>query len=172
VYLAAAREHPAAAVVRQQQQDVDVMVRVLRDLNDRQAQLFLRANTMILRYEPPALQPLLDEDVVAAALSMAATYETASRGVIYEHRPASVPAERLANALKPLLAEAGKAGGTAFERDVAVVFRKMAEAAAAVPATTPPNRRAYLDLLGRMLRTSPQDEPSPPSADTSRLIVP
>ena len=38
-----------------------------------------------------------------------ATFETASRGVIYEHRPASLPAERLATALKPVLAEAGRA---------------------------------------------------------------
>ena len=43
--------------------------------------------------------------------------------VIYEHRPASVPAERLTTALKPVLVEAGQSGGSAFERDAAVVLQ-------------------------------------------------
>jgi hypothetical protein len=171
VYLAAAREHPPAAVVRQQQQDLALMVHVMRDLNERQAQLFVRANTLILRYQPPELQPLIDEDVAAAVVSVAATYETASRGVIYEHRATSAAAERLASALKPLLAAANQSGGTAFERDVAVVFNKIGEAVTAVRPMDAPNRRAYLDLLGRMLRVNPQEAP-PTAADAPRLIVP
>ena len=65
-----------------------------------------------------------------AAAALAATFETAARGVIYEHRPASLPAERLATALKPVLAEAGKGSASAFERDAAVVLRRLEEAVA------------------------------------------
>ena len=56
------------------------------------------------------------------------------------------------SALKPLLAEAGgQAGGTAFERDAAVVLRRVEEAARGVRASDAGNRRAFLDLLGRVI---------------------
>ena len=86
-YLASAREHPAAATLRQHQHDVALLVRFVRDLNERQSQLFFLLATFLLRYNPPELQPLIDEDIAEAAAALAATFETASRGVIYEHQP-------------------------------------------------------------------------------------
>jgi hypothetical protein len=173
VYLASAREHPPAAFVRQRQRDVALLLEAMRDLNERQAQLFLLAATLVLQYEPPALQPLIDEDVIEAAAALAATYDTAAKGLIYEHRPPSLPAERLVQALKPRLAEAGQRGGSAFERDAAVVFRQMGEAAARVRPLEPDNRHAFLDLVRRTIRTPPEKkgaQAEPP--DPPRLIVP
>jgi hypothetical protein len=94
--------------------------------------------------------------------------------VIYEHRPASLPAERLATSLRPLLAEAGKRGGTAFERDAAVVLRRMAEAARNAGLVDGGNDRAFLDLLKRTTRPSDQGTPSgePAGRSESRLIIP
>jgi hypothetical protein len=149
-YLASAREHPAAAVVRQQQRDVGLMMQSMRDFNEGQSQLFLFINTFLMKYQPPELQALIDDDVVAAMSALAATYETASRGVIYEHRPASLPAQRLVTALSPVLAEAGK-GGSLFERDAAFVMRRIERAVADARALDQLNRRAYLDLLGRVI---------------------
>src|SRR5204863_6282581 len=122
--------------------DVALLVDAMRDLNDRQAQLFLFVATLLLQYEPPALQPLIDDDVIEAAAALAATYDTAAKGLIYEHRPPSLPAERLVQALKPRLAEAGQRGGTAFERDAAVVFRQIGEAAVRVRPLEPDKRHA------------------------------
>lgn len=174
-YLAAAREHPAAVVVRQQQRDFGVLVQVMRDFSQRQSQLFFLITTFLARYEPPELQALIDDDVAEAAAALAGTFETASRGVIYEHRPASLPADRLAVALKPLLLEAGKSGGSAFERDAGVVLRRVEEAARDARAADPSNRRTFLDLLDRVVRKSdPQaalEEGAEPS-DQPRLIVP
>jgi hypothetical protein len=175
-WLASAREHPAAVVVRQQQQDVGLLVRFVRDFGERQSQLFLLVATFLVRYEPAELQPLIDDDVAEAAAAMAATYETSARGVIYEHRPASLPAERLATALKAVLAAAGKGAGSSFDRDAAVVLRRAEEAVRDVRAIDQQNRRAFLDLLGRVLaktadsaaETVNQREPS----SASRLIVP
>ena len=110
VYLAVAREHPPAVAVRRQQHDVAALVRYMRDLSERQSQLFFLIVTFLLRYQPPELHPLIDEDVAEAMGALAATFETAARGVIYEHRAASLSAERLVSGLKPLLAEAGQAG--------------------------------------------------------------
>ena len=151
VYLAVAREHPPAAVVRRQQRDVQLLVRFIRDLSERQSQLFFLIDTFLLRYHPPELQQLIDDDVIEAAASLAATSETAARGVIYEHRPASPPAARLLAALKPLLAKAGQGGGTPFDRDAAVVLRRIEEAAREARAVDRENRRAFLDLLGRVI---------------------
>ena len=174
VYLATAREHPPAATVRQQQRDVALLVEATRDLNERQAQLFLLAAMLLLQYEPPALQPLIDDDVIEAAAALAATYETAAKGLIYEHRPPSLPAERLVQALKPRLTEAGQRGGSAFERDAAVVFRQIGEAAARVRQLQPDNRHAFLDLVRRTIRQPPDknDERTAAPADPPRLIVP
>jgi hypothetical protein len=175
-WLASAREHPAAVVVRQQQRDVGLLLQFLRDFGQRQSQLFLLVGTVLVRYEPPELQAVIDDDVAEAAAAMAATYETGARGVIYEHRPASLQAERLASALKPVLAAAGKGAGSAFERDAAVVLRRVEEAVRDVRARDQQNRRAFLDLLGRVLTKSAgaegegDDRGESPAA--SRLIVP
>jgi len=153
-YLAVAREHPSAAAVRQQQRDMGLLAHCMRDLSERQAQLFFLINTCVQRYEPPELHPLVDADVADAAAAVAGTFETAARGVIYEHRPAGLAADRLATAIKRVVAEAGTRAGSAFERDTAVVLRRIEEATRDLRAADPSSRRAYLDVLGRVLKAS------------------
>jgi len=171
-YLASAREHPPAAAIRQQQRDVGLLAQFMRDFNQRQSQLFFLMATFLARYEPLELQPLIDDDVREAAAALAATLETASRGVIYEHRPASLSAERLMSALKPLLAEAGKGAGSSFERDAGVVLRRVEEAAREARALEPDNRRVLLDVIGRVMTRTPADEGAAQPTSEPRLIVP
>lgn len=147
-WLASAREHPPAVAVRRHQRDVELLMHFLRDFSRFQTQLFLLVASFLLRYEPPELQPLVDEDIVDAMNAMAATFETAARGVIYEQRPSSMAAERLAGALRPVLDEAGKGGGSAFERDAAVVLRRVSESAR---ESAGESRRAFVDLLARLM---------------------
>ena len=166
-------------MVRRQQHDLTLLLQFMRDFNERQSQLFFLINSFLVRYDhdQPELQPIIDDDAAEAAASLAATLETSSRGVIYEHRPASLPAERLMSALKPLIAEAGgQTPGSAFERDAAVVLRRVEEAARGVRASDAGNRRAFLDLLGRVIRRG-DDDPSAPGTEESgprepRLILP
>ena len=175
-WLASAREHPPAAAVRQQQNDLSLLVQFMRDFSERQSRLFFLIQTFFNGYQPPELQALIDADVAEAVEALAATYETASRGVIYEHRPSSLAAERLAAALKPVLAEAGKGLGSSFERDVAVVLRRVGEAVAAARAQDPSNRRAFLAIVSRVIRRpeGPEagDAGREPADPASRLIVP
>ncbi len=173
-WLASAREHPPAVLVRQQQRDVGLLVQFMRDFSQRQSQLFFLVTAFLVKYQPAELQPLIDEDVAEAANALAGTFETASRGVIYEHRPASLPAERLAAALKPAIAEAGQGAGSSFERDAGVVFRRVAEAVQDVRALDAGNRRAFLDLLGRVITKSSDAEApgAPDGGQEPRLIVP
>jgi len=176
VWLASAREHPPAVVVRQQQRDLGLLVHFMRDFSQRQSQIFFLVSTYLVRYEPPELQPLIDDDVAEGMGALAATFETASRGLIYDHRPASLPAERLTAGLKPMLAEAGRGAGTAFERDAAVVLRRIEAAARDIRALNRENRRAFLDLLGRIItKTAAGAAGSDADADPpghSSLILP
>ena len=175
VWLASAREHPPAVVVRQQQRDLGLLLHVMRDFSQRQSQIFFLVSTFLIRYEPPELQSLIDDDVAEGMGALAATFETASRGLIYDHRPASLPAERLTAALKPMLAEAGRSTGTAFDRDAAVVLRRIETAARDIRAINREDRRAFLDLLGRIItRTAggPGADAGTDPADHSSLILP
>jgi hypothetical protein len=143
----------------------------MRDLGERQSQLFFMINSFLERYEPPEFQALVDDDVIDAMAALAATYETAARGVIYAHRPAALPADRLATALQPVIVEAGKHGGSAFDRDAAVVLRRIEATAREIRAADPSNRRAYIDLLGRVLKAD-ENAAATDSSEATRLIVP
>src|SRR5215831_12443457 len=89
-WLASAREHPPASAVKRQQHDLSLLVQFMRDFSERQSQLFFLIQTFFNEYTPPELQPLVDDDVAEATTALAATFETSSRGVIYEHRPSSL----------------------------------------------------------------------------------
>jgi hypothetical protein len=175
VYLAASRDHPPAAVVRQQRHDVGFVMQFVRDFSDRQSQLFVLISTFLIRTAAgaDALHSLVDTDVADAMQSLASTYETSVRGVIYEHRPTSLPAQRIVAGLTPLLAEAGKSGGTSFERDAAVVMRRLEQAVADVHAGDDADRHVFLGMLGRIFSKAAEHDGSasaPP--DAPRLIVP
>jgi class 3 adenylate cyclase len=142
----------------------------MRDLSQGQSELFFLITAFLARYQAPQLHAPMDDDVAEAIGSLAATFETASRGLIYDHRPASVLAERLTTALKPVLSEAGQGHGSAFERDAAVVLRRIEEAVRDVRAVDQTNRQAFLDLLRRVM--TPLPEPAEGAPERSRLILP
>jgi len=173
-WLASAREHPPAVVVRRQQRDVGTLVQMMRDFSERQSRILFVIASLLLEYEAPDLQGLIDNDVGEAAASLAATYETAARGVIYEHRPASLPAERLATALKAVLAEAGKGSPSSFDRDAAVVLRRIEDAVGEARTEDPSSRRAFLDLLARVIPRAATDAAAAEQSEQepSRLILP
>jgi hypothetical protein len=171
-YLASSREHPPAAVARQQQRDLAAFIQPMQGLNQRQSELFVALNTALRRYQPPDFQTLNDGDIVEAAGAMAATLETRSRGVIYDHRPGSLPAERLIGALRPLLTEGERTGGSSFEREAGVVLRRLEKAVGAAQQTMPGGNRRYLDLIGRVLSKADRDAAQPAHPDEPRLIVP
>src|SRR5262249_30822449 len=148
-----------AVEIRQERGDVGRFVQMTRALSERQSSILVLISPFLVRYEAPELQPLIDADVADAMAALAATFETAARGVIYEHRPASLPAERLVAGLKPLLADAGKGGGTPFERDAAGVLRRVEEAAREIRDDDRENRRAFLDLLARIVSKTQPDDP-------------
>src|SRR5688572_3925367 len=129
VYLASAREHPAAVVRRQQERDVAALLPTIQHLSERQYQLFFLFQTVIARHKPEGFERFVDEDVAEAASAMAATLETAARGVIYEHGTQSLVAQRLATEMKALLAELREQGAKVYDGETAIVLRAIEQGA-------------------------------------------
>ena len=81
------------------------------------------------RHQADALQKLVDEDIAQAAGALASTLETAAKGIVYEHQPASLVAARLMAELKSVVDEVVKNAGSALERDAAIALRRIEHAA-------------------------------------------
>lgn len=175
VYLTTAKAHPPAVVQRQQEHDRALLLPLLGGLSERQARLFLMLATLIARHQGEAFQKLVDDDIALAAEALAATLETSVRGIVYERRAATLPADRLLTELKTLVSEITKEGGSALERDAAIALRRI-ETAARESAKSEPGGTVFQQLLLRVLLplggSGSADPPQAPSAPASTLIIP
>jgi hypothetical protein len=153
VHLAVAREHPAAVVKRQQERDAMALLPTIRELTERQQQLFFLLQTAIARHTPDGFARLNDDDVMQAAGALAATFETAARGVIYEHAPDSPVAHRLAADLRAMLDEVRKQARV-YDHEIAVVLRAIERGARETRTQFAGETGAYLALMGRLLQVN------------------
>ena len=174
-YLNIARAHPPAIVQRQLEVDRAMMLPLLQGLSERQARLFLMLANVASRYQPDTLQKLVDDDIAQAAGALASTLETAAKGIVYEHQPASLVGARLMGELKGVVEGVIKNGGSALERDAAVVLRRI-EHAARMMVTVRPNTNELQQLFARVLAPPPGADTPPPSdtdtAPASPIIIP
>jgi hypothetical protein len=153
-HLAAAREHPAAVVKRQQERDVALLLPTIQELTERQQQLFFLLQTAIARHIPEGFARLTDDDVADAAGSLAATFETAARGVIYEHAAGSTVARRLADDFRGMFDEMRKQGAKVFDHEISVVLRAIEQGAREARASMGGAADAYIALMGRLLQVT------------------
>jgi len=174
VYLTTAKAHPPAVVQRQLEHDRALLLPLLGGMSERQARVFLMLSALIARHQGEPFQTLKDEDITLAAEALASTLETSMRGIVYEHRAATLPGDRLLTDLKALVAEIAKEGGTGLERDAAIALRRL-EAGARAVAKSHPSGTAFQELLVRLLLPaggSAGDSPDVPTAPASSLIIP
>ena len=182
IYLASARNHPPAVIQRQIDTDRAALIPLLHGFSERQARLFLMLASVVSRHQGEGFQKLVDADVAQAAEALAATIETAARGIVYEHQPASLPAARLLTELKTVVGEISKSAGTelgaggrsGLERDGAIALRRIEEAAKST-TTLDPQSAMFQELLKRVLAPppgTPTEDASAPSAPASSLIIP
>jgi hypothetical protein len=175
-YLSAAEKHPAAVVKRRQERDIGLLMSALGRLSQGQLQLFFVVQAFITRFAPQGtLARVVDADVAEAAGALAATLETAERGVVYEHQCSSVVAEELRRALRVFLSEAaGRGGGSRFDREVAVVLRGIERGASHQVDGLGEGDSPYLSLVRRVLQERPGSaaESSPaPGNDEPRIVI-
>jgi hypothetical protein len=167
IYLTTAQRHPAAVVKRQQEQDVATLMAALGPLSEPQLQVFFVLHTFIARFTPD-LGQLTDADVAEAMAALAGTFETATRGVLYEQTVNAPVAEKLRRELKAFLAQLGGEGGTRFEREVAVVLRGIERGARHDAPGIGSGPTDYLTLVARILHERPPDK----AQNESRIILP
>ena len=147
----------------------------LQDLSERQHHLFFVLQTLILRHKPLGFVRLIDDDVADAAGSVAATLETSARGLIYDHAPQSLAAQRLATEIKEGVSEFAKEAGTAgsaFEREVAAVLRRIEQGARDTRRQLEGGETAYLALIGRLMQQASSAETRADEPKTPSLIIP
>jgi len=174
-YLVSARTHPPAVERRQHERDLHALAPALRDLSEPQTQLLFLLFTFLADHRIDDFVRTTDLDVAEAAGSLAATLETAERGLIYEHRPGTLPAQRLAGDLKAFLADLPKSGWRPNERDVAIVLRRIEAGAREELKSRGGGDSAYLGVVRRAARSfkaSQPEHPGTPSAGGPRLVVP
>ena len=178
-YLASAQNHPPAVVQRQHERDARFLLPIVAELQPRQYKLFFVVQLLLHDIARKGELPVDDRTVREAAEALAKTYETATKGIIYEHQASSPPAERLSRELKPLLDDPTAVGGPkAGERDMAEVLRRVERAAAGAEAALGGGGRAYLDLAGRIAQSptpaagAPESGPGGEAGDEPRVIVP
>ena len=178
-YLASAQSHPPAVVQRQQERDARFLLPIVAELHPHQFKLFFFVQHLLYGIARAGDLPVDDRTVRDTAEALAKTYETASKGIIYEHQASSLPAERLLKELKPLLDDLQAVGGPkADERDLVEVLRCVERAAAGAESALGGGGGAYLDLVGRMVQSSPPAGGGPESGggedggDEPLVIVP
>jgi hypothetical protein len=171
-YLSTARIHPPAIIQRQQDLDRAMLLPLLQGLSERQARLFLMLAAAASQFRPEALQKLIDDDIAQAAGALASTLETAAKGILYEHHPASPVAARLRTALKGVVDEIVKNAGSAVERDAAIALRRIEQAAKMMSAVRGDSSE-FQQLLVRVLAPAVGGEQQPvaPGSDASPLII-
>ncbi len=176
-YLQSANAHPPAIVQRQQQRDLRFLLPVFRGLTERQHQILFLLQTFLVTGNHN-VQSIDDGDIEEAARALANTYETADRGIVYDHSATGVNAQRLAIEFKNMLQSKQSEGLRLSDRDLAAAFRRLEAAAkdAEKALADDRNDRAYLELLKRMLKESlgtenSSDNPTNDTTTKSGLIV-
>ena len=150
-YLRRSQAHPPAVVQRQQERDMLFVLPMMQGLTTRQQEVLVLIQGF-LRTERPDAAGLADDDVARAARALAETYETASRGIIYEHVAALPAAARLGADIKALIERTRGQGVTISDADVAVALRRIERAAGTAGKLLPGGDAAFLGLLKRVLR--------------------
>jgi hypothetical protein len=174
-YLTASQAHPPAIVLRQQQRDLAVILPMLQGLSESQSRLLLFFGSVIAKHVPQDFQTLRDEDITEATGTLASTFETAGRGIIYEHRAGTGPAQDLAQGLRESFTELvrDQPANSALDRDAALVLRRIEQAARDQAKTPGAGDTAFRDLLGRMLKAGAGDQPERGQVSgESNLIIP
>ena len=178
IYLRSSHTNPPAVVQRQRERDFQFILPLLGGLSERQREIAMLIQWFLRTNRPNELS-WTDVEIEQAAKATAETFETSSRGIVYEHRAASLIAERLSTDLKEMIDSKRKDGARITDTDTATALRFIETASRDARHSLEGNDKAYSFLLNRLLgsetenaeRTSPKSSGNQKNA-SSRLILP
>jgi len=177
IYLTSARSHPSAVVQRRQERDLGFLLPLVSDLTETQYRLVVLLQSIIVKHAEGAIPPVHDGDIAEAAATLAATLETAGKGIIYEHQAVSVPAQRLSTELRRAVTELldrNPSQQSRVERDTAAALRRIERGAReAERALAGDETPVYLKLLNRTFVPTPESVggETTPDAPAKNLII-
>jgi hypothetical protein len=176
-YLNNAQAHPPVVVQRQHERDVAILLPALSGLPEAHQHLLFLTLSLIDRYKGDALglDAATDADVADALAALAGTFETASRGLIYEQRAGSLPAQRLAAEIKRAYGELGRdRPPSGFAGDASRVLRRLESGIAEAHRAGLDPRRGFLDLAGRVAAQLGTPDPGAERTPASQpsIIIP
>ena len=128
-------------------------------------------HSVIARHKPQALTRLVDSDIAEAAAALAATLETAGRGVIYEHKPPGPAAQAITAEIKTMLSQIREQGATVYDGETAIVLRAIERGAQDIKAPGESDT-AYVDLIARLLEVTAAPSSVTGPRPAGPLIVP
>lgn len=163
-WLRSAQAHPPASVHRQGLQDREWLTTLLAGLTDTEYVVLTSVLEAGKAFAAHAIPPPLDEDLREAAEALAATAETALRGVIYDHQPASLVGARLAGAMREAL-EALDMSERARDAAVATAMRRLQQAVGVARGAAGDDQVAFWAFLHRVLRPRVADAAGAPTVD-------
>jgi hypothetical protein len=140
-------------------------VQLISDLNDEAYAVLMACLAAAMEFSTGAAPPPHDDDLGEAAAALAATAETATRGVLYEHQPESAVAARLARAMSAPLANAAQTGVARLDTATVTAMRRLATSVRAFRRTRAEAPDAYFSFLGRVLKPQLAD------AGTGQAVV-
>ena len=146
-------------------------------LSPAQSELFWAILTFVVGFRGDPLMKVVDEDLSDGAAALAATYETAGRGLIYEHRPQSLMAQRFVTDLQGFLgslAAGSQAKARHVERDAAVVLRRLEAGARQARKTVDEGPTTALDMISRVVTEAARQAPAKnaqPAGEPPRSMI-
>jgi hypothetical protein len=170
-WLRAAEQHPPAVVQKRQERDLGFIYRAIGMLSERQARVLLYLQALIQQRSLAALPPLLDQDVAEAARSLAATFETAAKGILYEHQASSLPAQRLMVDLRRGLQELAETERPVPDRDLAAALRMIEKLASDASGALGEGERSYLSVIDRVMKPAKERATAEAPAVEPRIIL-
>ena len=162
---------------RQQERDARFLVPLMKGLTQHQYELFFLIQKLFYQQEQAAQLPVNDKIIADTAHALAATYNTASKGIIYEHRPSSLPAEQLSKVLRPLIEAIDDQRPAASTQDLIVVLQLIERTATQADSSLEGGKKAYLALIGRLNAAFSEEQPDSAKPlqqpqSSQRVIIP
>lgn len=155
-WLRGAETHPPAALQRQREGDQRRVHELLAGLPEPEYVVLTASLQAALRHRRTAVPAPHDADLRDAAAALRATFETEARGVIYEHRPESIVAARLADTLREALHKLSEDGFPGLGVHAVPALRRL-ERQAARPTDGEGGTTVFLEFLERVLHERPDD---------------
>ena len=149
-----------------------ILLPSIRELTERQYQLFFLFQNVIAQAQPEGLMRVTDRDVAEASAAVAKALETAAKGVIYEEWPAAPIARRMAEGFREVLAQVRQRGFTLYDREVAITLRAVEMGARTTADSVAGGDTAYLELMKRLLQVNRAKAPAGGTAQGFPIITP